>query len=77
MEIRNKKETLNPLMKNKKWRLSKKKPKFLFIKSCYMARPYGSAIWQCHMALPYGSTVWLAIWLCHRARFDKKTFHIS
>ena len=25
MEISNKKQTLNPLMKNKKWRLSKKK----------------------------------------------------
>ena len=38
MEIRNKKKTLNPLMKNKKWRLSKKK-RFLITSS----RVYGSS----------------------------------
>ena len=40
MEIRNKKNTLNPLMKNKKWRLSKKN---LFLVT--LIRVYTSVRW--------------------------------
>ena len=36
MEIRNKKKTLNPLMKNKKWRLSKKKQFLITLTRVYV-----------------------------------------
>ena len=29
-----------------------------FIKSCYMAEPYGRAIGQSHMAEQYGNAIW-------------------